>query len=71
MKKNLKSISFNSMIVCPIYKRGYFYGVISARMGTSQTFTENHIRFTMMMGHIVSLILSAQIPLPIEMKQSA
>ena len=71
MKKNLKSISFNSMIVCPIYRRGNFYGVISARMGTSQNFTENQIRFAMMLSHIVSLILSAQIPLPIEMKDAA
>lgn len=71
MKKNIKSISFNSMIVCPIYKRGYFYGVISARMGTSQIFSENHIRFTMMLAQVVSLILSAQIPLPLEMKRPA
>jgi len=71
MKKNLKSISFNSMIVVPIYKRGYFYGVISARMGTSQTFSENHIRFAMMLSQVVSLLLSAQIPLPIEFRQSA
>ncbi len=71
MKKNLKSISFNSMIVCPIYRRGYFYGVISARMGNSQIFTENHIRFAMMLSQIVSLILSSQIPLPIEFKQPA
>ena len=71
IKKNLKTIAFNSMIVCPIYKRGYFYGVISARMGDSQSFTENHIRFAMMLSYIVSLILSAQIPLPIEFKQSA
>lgn len=71
IKKNLKSIAFNSMIVCPVYKRGHFFGVMSARMGNSQTFTENHIRFAMMMSYIVSLILSAQIPLPIELKQSA
>jgi DNA-binding response OmpR family regulator len=71
IKKNLKSISFNSMIVCPVYKRGNFYGVISARMGNSQTFTENHIRFALMLSNIVSLILSSQVPLPIEFKQSA
>jgi DNA-binding response OmpR family regulator len=71
IKKHLKSISFNSMIVVPVYKRGNFFGVISARMGTSQTFSENHIRFTLMLGHIVSLILSAQVPLPIEFKQSS
>lgn len=71
VKKNLKSISFNSMIVCPVYKRGSFFGVMSARMGDSQTFTENHIRFAVMLSYIVSLILSAQIPLPIELKRSA
>ncbi len=71
MKKNLKSISFNSMIVCPVYRRGNFYGVISARMGDSQTFSENHIRFAMMLSQIVSLILSSQIPLPIELRTAA
>lgn len=71
MKKNLKSISFNSMIVCPVYMRGNFYGVISARMGNSQTFSENHIRFAVMVSQIISLILSSQIPLPIELRVPA
>lgn len=71
IKQHIKTISFNSMIVCPVYKRGQFFGVISARMGTSQTFAENHIRFALMLSHIVSLILSSQVPMPIEFKTPA
>ncbi len=72
VKKNFKNISFNALIVCPVYKRGYFYGVMSARLDNkSKGFSENQIRFAMMMSQIVSLILSAQIPLPLELQRPA
>lgn len=72
IKKNFQSIKFNSMIVCPVYKLGYFYGVVSARMNDkSKAFTDDQIRFTIIMSQIMSLILNSHIPLPIELKRAA
>jgi DNA-binding response OmpR family regulator len=72
IKKNFQSIKFNSMIVCPVYKLGYFYGVVSARMNDkSKAFSDDQIRFVLIMSQIISLILNSQIPLPIELRRPA
>lgn len=72
IKKNFQSIKFNSMIVCPVYKLGSFYGVISARMNEkSQSFSEDQIRFTLILAQIVSLILNSHIPLPLDFRRPA
>ncbi len=72
IKKNFQNIKFNSMIVCPIYKMGYFYGVVSARMNDKSTsFAEDQIRFAVLISQIISLILNSHIPLPIEFRRPA
>lgn len=71
IKKNFQKISFNSLIVCPVYKRGNFYGVMSTRMATSDGFDDNQIRFAQLMSLIVSLVLSSQFPIPIELQEPA
>ncbi len=71
IKKNFQKISFNSIVVCPVYKRGQFYGVLSTRMATSDNFSDNEIRFAQLMSNIVSLVISSQFPRPLELQEPA
>lgn len=63
MKKilqNLKNVSFNSMIVAPLWKQGKFFGVISARMPKEYSeFTDGDIRFTQLLSLATSAVLSS------------
>lgn len=53
-----KSISFNSMVVCPIHVSGQIYGVFSARLPESKAALADHeIRFAKIMAFISGLIL--------------
>lgn len=72
IKKNFKNISFNSMMVCPLRKRGNFYGVLAARMDKSvEGFTDRDIRFAQMMANVASLVISADLPIPLELQRPA
>ncbi len=72
IKKLFKNISFNSIMVCPLKKRGRFYGVISVRMDKSHGgFKDDDIRFAQLLAHVVSLTISSDLPLPIELQTPA
>lgn len=72
IKKSFVNISFNSMMVCPLKKRGQFYGVMAARMDKSVAgFTDRDIRFAQLMAHVISLTISSDLPLPLELRTPA
>ena len=59
IKKEVKTINFNGLIVCPVRYRGHFYGVISCRMPKAQEgFSDHDIRFAQMVSHVMSLVVS-------------
>lgn len=62
VKEQLKSISFNSIIVAPVWRHGQFYGVLSARMPKERTaFTDRDIRFTQMLSYVISIVVSSDL----------
>lgn len=68
IKDLVKGISFNSMILCPITRDNQPWGVVSARMDKSHSkFTDRDIRWTQLMGQILSLLFSARLFLPHEL----
>lgn len=72
IKKSFKNISFNSIIVCPLKKRGQFYGVIAARMDKSYAgFNDRDIRFAQMLACVVSLAISGNLPVPLELQRES
>lgn len=72
IKKLFKNISFNSMIVLPIKKRGQFYGVLAARMDKSYAgFTDRDIRFAQLIANVISLVISSDLPIPLELQTPA
>ena len=61
IKSHLKSIMFNSIIVCPISRCKKMFGVLSLRLpAEKQRLTDNEIRFVEIVGHTMSLVLSSQ-----------
>lgn len=59
IKGELKSIHFNSMIVCPLFYRGKSFGVISVRMPPERKkLSDEEIRFVGMAAKVMSLVLS-------------
>lgn len=62
IKENMKDISFNSMIVCPISRRGENFGVLSLRLPPDkQVITDNEIRFVEIVAHVISLVFSSSL----------
>lgn len=62
IKENMKNISFNSMIVCPVSRRNEPFGVLSLRLPPEkQTISDNEIRFVEIVSHVVSLVLSNEV----------
>ena len=62
VRTKVKDIAFNSMIVCPITRKGQPFGVLSLRMPPEkQTISDNEIRFVEIVAHVVSLTLSNEI----------
>lgn len=58
IKINLKNVSFNSIIVCPVFRQLKPFGVLSLRMPPERTnISDNEIRFVEIVGKIVSLCL--------------
>ena len=61
IKKHLKDVSFNSMIVCPVYYGDHTFGVISMRMPEgNKTLSDDDVRFMDMCSKIASLALSTR-----------
>lgn len=61
IKKALKDVSFNSMIVCPVYYGNHTFGVISMRMpDTKKKLSDDDVRFMDMCSKIASLALSTR-----------
>lgn len=61
IKSKVKTISFNSMIVCPIFYKKTIFGVISLRMPeTKKRLSEDDIRFMDMSAKIISLTLNGR-----------
>ena len=61
IKEHVKTINFNSIIVCPVYLDGDFFGVLSTRLPENHKFfTDNEMRFIEIVSHVVSLSLSHQ-----------
>lgn len=62
IKNHLSNIVFNSMIVCPVSRRGESFGVLSLRLPPEKhTITDNEIRFVEIVAHVVSLVMSNEI----------
>lgn len=62
IKGYLSNILFNSMIVCPVSRRGEQFGVLSLRLPPEKvTITDNEIRFVEIVAHVVSLVMSNEI----------
>lgn len=60
--ENVREISFNSLIVCPVGRYGQPFGVLSLRMPPEKlTISDNEIRFVEIVSHVVSLVLSNEI----------
>lgn len=60
IKTELKSIHFNSMIVCPVFYRGKVFGVISVRLPAERKkLSDEEIRFVAVVAKIASLTLNA------------
>lgn len=59
LKKTVKTISFNSIIVAPIFIRGEVFGVVSVRMDSkAKKFADSDLRFVQLIANISSLILN-------------
>lgn len=73
IKKQIKGISFNSMIVCPIRCRGEFFGVISARMDKdTSTLNDHEVRFARLASYALSLVVERlESSTPQEVRESA
>lgn len=72
IKENVKSIAFNAIIVAPIWRRGQFYGVISARMPKEKGgFSDNDIRFTQLLSSVMSLVVSMDLEEELHLEKKA
>lgn len=58
----LQEIQFNSLIVCPVTRARKPFGVLSLRMPEEkQVIADNEIRFTEIVSHVASLVLSRRV----------
>ena len=73
IKKQIKGIAFNSMIVCPIRRQGNFFGVISARMDkNTPTLKDHEVRFARLASYAISMVVERmQLPQSADIRQSA
>ncbi|MEE6248887.1 MAG: response regulator [Bdellovibrionota bacterium] len=61
IKSLVKSVSFNSMIVAPIFKHGKIYGVLSTRFDEDQTnIADSQVRFCDMVANMMSMLVSTE-----------
>ena len=67
-----QNIHFNALVVCPIIRRGQFYGVVSAKMDKKHgKFTDQELRFAEIVAAAISLVLSSYFPMPLELRKPA
>lgn len=58
IRKYLKDIMFNAMIICPVKRGGRIFGVLSLRLPKEkEKITENELRFVEIVAHVAGLIL--------------
>jgi DNA-binding response OmpR family regulator len=58
VKRNIKDIRFNALVVAPLFRNRRFFGVLSLRLPeTKSTITDNEIRFVEIVSHAASLTL--------------
>lgn len=58
IKAFLKNVSFNSIIVCPIFRQSKPFGVLSLRMPPERVhISDNEIRFVEIVGRVASLCM--------------
>lgn len=61
IKSLVKSVSFNSMIVAPIFKNGKIYGVLSTRFDENQTnLADTQVRFCDMLANMLTMLISTE-----------
>ncbi|MGE3975210.1 MAG: response regulator [Bdellovibrionales bacterium] len=74
MKKTVKTIAFNSIVVAPIFINGEVFGAVSARMDSkAKKFADQDIRFCQLIANVASLVLNSVEYFPIleDYKQAA
>jgi DNA-binding response OmpR family regulator len=60
IRESLKSVNFSSLVVCPLYQNQKMYGALSLRLPSEKKrLSDNEIRFVEIIGHSLSLVLSA------------
>ena len=60
LKKVVKTISFNSIIVTPIWLNGDVFGVVSARMDSkTQKLSDMQVRFCEVIAHVCSMVFNS------------
>lgn len=60
IRESLKSVNFSSLVVCPLYQNQKIYGALSLRLPSEKKrLSDNEIRFVEIIGHSLSLVLSA------------
>ncbi len=60
IRESLKSVNFSSLVVCPLYQNHKIYGALSLRLpAEKKRLSDNEIRFVEIIGHSLSLVLSA------------
>lgn len=61
IKQLVKSVSFNSMVVAPVFKNGVFYGALSTRFDEEhQKIANTEIKFCDMIANMLSLLISSE-----------
>jgi DNA-binding response OmpR family regulator len=72
IKEQVKTISFNALVVAPIKMRGELFGVLSARMDTKgKAFLDREIRFAQLVSHVGGLVLENVDYMPFDQKKPA
>ncbi|HEX4924880.1 MAG TPA: response regulator [Bdellovibrionales bacterium] len=72
IKELVKTISFNALVVSPIYMRGELFGVLSARMDNKgKAFLDREIRFAQLVAHVAGLVLENVDYMPFDQKKPA
>lgn len=72
IKQLVKSVSFNSMVVAPVFKNGQFYGVLSTRFDEEhQKIANTEIKFCDMVANMLTLLVSSEDSYGVKKSESA
>lgn len=67
----VKTVSFNSMVVVPVFKNGEIYGVLSTRFDDKQQkIADMQIRFCEMLGNMMSMLVACEDSYGVKVKTS-